>query len=257
MGFGKSATAKPLAELLKGNNGQSNSGQGKGPLSGQSDLAQAPAPKSRKMPPIKSQQKPYNSQSAATPPLVLVDPKAPNNIAPAQNPLASGPLAAKPVKPSPQQSPQHPDQQQPTDEQNPTPAQQPSGGKAGAPDSGAGKPIPTAEFESEPFAMYATQLEPGRVIAQHGRKLITREIPDIDVRGQVDLEDLLSAVVVLHIKIDDKGNVTDVKTIHSSGSDAVDLPCERAAATWWFEPRKDPDTGRPTPDEFDFAIKFK
>ena len=62
--------------------------------------------------------------------------------------------------------------------------------------------------------------------------------------------------MVLRLKIDADGNVVEARTIHSSGSDNVDLPCERAAYTWWFEPSKDPKTGRPHGEEMEFTIFF-
>jgi hypothetical protein len=43
----------------------------------------------------------------------------------------------------------------------------------------------------------------------------------------------------------------------SSGTDNIDLPCEHAAATWWFEPLTDPATGKPRREEtIEFTIYF-
>jgi len=226
-GFGKGATPQPLVRALQASNTPKESA-----LAAPSELTSPPAPRSSK-----------------PPPLVLVDPKAPTILAPAQNPLSAGPLAAKPAPPgSPQQ--QQPQKESPS--QNPANPQQPS-----TPENAAGKPVPQENYESVPVTVIASRFVPGKIEARTGRKMLTRTLPDLTLAGWIDVDNLLHPVVVLRLKIDETGNVTDWQLIHSSGSDSIDLPCERAATTWWFEPRKDPTTGKPVPDVIDFSIYFK
>jgi TonB family protein len=229
-GFGKPSQPRPLVQALQGS-------QPKQALAQAPDLTSPPAPRSTK-----------------TPPLALVDVKAPSNLSPAQNPLDAGPLAARAMPPAP---PTPPQQQSPQQQAQNTSAAQPQQQQNPSPASNGGKPEPQANFESTPVTTIASRYVGGRIEARSGRRFIARQLPDITLAGQIDLLDMAHAVVVLHLKIDANGNVTDVRTIQSSGSDSVDLPCERAAATWWFEPKIDPDTGKPVPDELDFAIRFK
>jgi TonB family protein len=84
----------------------------------------------------------------------------------------------------------------------------------------------------------------------------TRELPRLGLAAVADLENMDRPFVVLMLKIDTTGNVTDAQIKHSSGSDNVDLPCQRAAYTWWFEPLKDPKTGQIHPEEIEFTIYF-
>jgi TonB family protein len=252
VGAGKSPGQKPLAQTLKGENGDNSPQRSSALAKQESALASPPAPKSPKSPPIRQ---------------LLVDPKAPN-LAPSDNPLNSGPLAAKlvqsppqttPPKTNPTQQPQNQQQQQDQQQQQQQQQQQAqaNGGAAGSPESSAGRPIPQANFESVPIAMAASQFQPGKTYVRNGRKLLTREIPDLTVAGWLDVDSMGKADVVLRLWLDETGNVVRVRLIHSSGSDNIDLPCERAAETWWFEPKIDPDTGKPVPDELDFIIAFK
>jgi TonB family protein len=248
VGLGKSPGAKPLAQALKGDNGD-NSPQRSAALAHQeSALATPPAPRSSKTPPIRQ---------------LLVDVKAPN-ANPSDNPLNAGPLAAKPVQSPPQTAPPKTDpqqrqqnQQQQQDQQQQQAAQASAGGAAGSTDSSAGRPIPQANFESVPVAMNESQFQPGKTYVQHGRKLLTREIPDLTVSGWLDVDSMEKPYVILHLWVDETGNVVHARIARSSGSDNIDLPCQRAAETWWFEPKIDPDTGKPVPDSFDFIIMFK
>jgi TonB family protein len=131
-----------------------------------------------------------------------------------------------------------------------------SGGRAGAADPSGGNPMPTSDFESFPVTHVASRFIAGKIEARTGRKMRTRELPRLGLAAQADLEDLEKPYVVLLLRIDTTGNVTDVKIKRSSGSDNVDLPCQRAAYTWWFEPLKDPQTGEIRPEVIEFTIYF-
>jgi TonB family protein len=226
-GFGKAAAAQPLVQALQGSSSPRPQA-----LAAPSELTSPPAPHSSK-----------------PPPLVLIDPKAPANLAPAESPLSAGPLAAKPAPP-PQPQQQQP--QQPSPSNSPTQApQNPSEANPG------GKPIPQEDYESVPVTTIASRFVGGEIDARTGRRHRLVPLPDITLAGYIDLEGMERSFVGLRLKIDKYGNVTDVRIAHSSGSDSLDLPCQRAAASWWFEPRKDPVTGKPVPDVIDFAIVFK
>jgi TonB family protein len=234
-GFGKPSQARPLVQALKGSSGAKQA------IAQPPDLTSPPAPK-----------------SAKPPPLVLVDPKAPANLNPAQNPLDAGPLAAKaspPTPPSPQPQQTQQQQQEQQNQQSAQPEQQQQNPSAAAP---GGKPVPQANFESTPVTIIASNYVAGRIVARPGRKFIARELPDLtDSELFIDLPSLAHAVVWLHLKIGASGDVTDVQVERSCGSSGVDDACQRAAATWWFEPKIDPETGKAVPDEIDFAIRFK
>jgi TonB family protein len=187
-----------------------------------------------------------------------------NEISP--DPLSSGPLAlSQPKKSSSgQQADVNPSpSDQPVNQQTGSQASGSSsstgggaGGKAGASDPGAGNPIPTSDFESFPVTHVASRFFAGKIEARTGRKMRTRELPHLGLAAQADLETMDRPFVVLMLKIDTTGNVVDVQIAHSSGSDNVDLPCQRAAYTWWFEPMKDPKTGQIHPEEIEFTIYF-
>jgi TonB family protein len=182
------------------------------------------------------------------------------------DPLSSGPLAMKPdnksaagqqsdVNPSP--SDQNANQQTGSQQSGASSATGGgAGGRAGAPDPGAGNPMPTSDFESNPVTHVAGRLVAGRIEARTGRKMRTRELPKLGLAAYADLENMDRPYVTLDLKIDTTGNVIDAEIKHSSGSDDVDLPCQRAACTWWFEPLKDPKTGQVHPEEMEFTIYF-
>jgi hypothetical protein len=130
-----------------------------------------------------------------------------------------------------------------------------AGGKPGA-DPGAGNPVPTSDFESYPVTHVASRFVAGRIEARSGRKMRTRELPRLGVAAYADLEGMDNPCVVMMLRIDTTGNVTDVRIEHSSGSDDIDLPCQKAAYTWWFEPLKDPKTGEIKPEMIEFTIYF-
>jgi TonB family protein len=131
-----------------------------------------------------------------------------------------------------------------------------AGGQAGA-DPGAGNPMPTSDFESNPVKTHIdSRFVAGRIEARTGRKMRTRELPRLGLAAEADLDNMEHPYVVMMLRIDTTGNVTDVRITHSSGSENIDLPCQRAAYTWWFEPQKDPKTGQIHPEEIEFTIYF-
>ena len=130
------------------------------------------------------------------------------------------------------------------------------GGKPGAPDSGAGNPLPTSDFESYPVTHVATHYVEGKIVPQNGRKSVIRQQPRFGEAADAAFAGLINPVVVLQLRIDTSGNVTDVQLEHSSGSDDIDFPCVRAAYTWWFEPLKDAKTGQVRPETMEFTIYF-
>jgi TonB family protein len=130
------------------------------------------------------------------------------------------------------------------------------GGTPGSAESGAGNPLPTSDFESYPVTHVASRFVSGRIEARTGRKMRTRQLPRLGVAAYADLAGMDNPSVVMMLKIDTTGNVVDVQIEHSSGSDDVDLPCQRAAYTWWFEPLKDPKTGTIRPEMIEFTIYF-
>ena len=62
--------------------------------------------------------------------------------------------------------------------------------------------------------------------------------------------------VILGVKIDEKGNVTNVDILRKSGSNEIDLPSYRAMYDWEFEPSKDKD-GHPKTDAFVITLSFQ
>jgi TonB family protein len=132
-----------------------------------------------------------------------------------------------------------------------------AGGRAGAPEAGAGIPLPSSDFESFPVTKIASRFVAGEVVARTGRKHKIRDLSrELGLAGFADLQTMENAYLVLLLTIDPSGNVIDVKIKHSSGSDNVDLPCQRAAYSWWFEPLKDPKTGEARVEQMEFTIYF-
>jgi len=255
-GFGGKGANQQLDQTLRGDNGDnaprgSNSGsQSAASVFGSRESSVADlAPKVSK--PVPTKNPPAGNSTG-------------NEISP--DPLSSGPLAlSQPKKSSSgQQADVNPSpSDQPVNQQTGSQASGSSsstgggaGGKAGASDPGAGNPIPTSDFESFPVTHVASRFFAGKIEARTGRKMRTRELPHLGLAAQADLETMDRPFVVLMLKIDTTGNVVDVQIAHSSGSDNVDLPCQRAAYTWWFEPMKDPKTGQIHPEEIEFTIYF-
>jgi TonB family protein len=275
VGFGGHGSAKQLDQLLRGDNGDGAPKRGtKSPsqtsasvFASQESALAATAPKSPRLPPLKL---PAAAKANLPGPTDLA--AKPSNSAIAEDPLSSGPLAMKsPTKdpmgapaPTPSSNDADPTQQQQQkasaqqqQKQQQNDANSPNGGNGGQPgaaDPGAGNPMPTSDFESFPVTHIASRFVAGKIEARTGRKMRTRELPRLGLAARADLATMDNPYVVLRLKIDETGNITDVQTIHSSGSENVDLPCERAAYTWWFEPLKDPKTGKPRPEVMEFTI---
>jgi TonB family protein len=265
-GFGGKGSARQLQNILRGDNGDNAK---PGAPSAASVLASPEAELAGSAPKSTSNLPPKfkGTTSALT---GAVDRAAkPTEGATAEDPLSRGPLAL--LNASTDQEASDPAARSgnradaPKNSANPSPEQASMpedpgngrGGKAGAPDSGAGNPIPTADFESYPVTHVASRFVNGRLIPQRGRKIRMKQLPDLSgPAAWADLITMEGAYVVLKLKIDAEGNVIDASVLHSSGSDNVDLPCERAAYTWWFEPSKDPKTGRPHGETMEFTIFF-
>lgn len=160
---------------------------------------------------------------------------APRDPAPANDPVQSAPAPAPP----------------PATGSPPTPAS--SGARPGP--LTAADPAPKADSEIDPVSMVdSLNLRRGSTIARSGRKhRVTR--PQLDLAAKADLFSLRAGSLVLGLRIDQTGNVSHVKIIRSSGSEALDQTCKVAAYNWWFEPLTD-KTGRRIADEFPFVIVF-
>jgi TonB family protein len=242
-GYGGKGSNRQLDDVLRGNNGSGGqrgaNAQAQSPSSvfgsRESALAES-TPRVSKPVPVKS-----NPQVAA----------GNGEI----DPLSQGPNEMRPPSTAPEATAQanasNPQTGSSQGGQSSSPG---AGGKPGSADPGAGNPIPTADFESFPVSHIASRLIAGRLEARTGRKMRTRELPRLGPAGLADLSTMENPFVVMILTIDETGNVTDVKIEHSSGSDNVDLPCERAAYTWWFEPLKDPKTGKAGNEEIEFTI---
>lgn len=176
-------------------------------------------------------------------------PKPPDQKIPAPAPAAQ---QAVPQPPSP-----------PAHAAPPTPPVSPAvasaaggaGGKPG-PTVSAADPAPMSDSESDPFGKTAAiTFSNGRVVARSGRKVKTVR-PNITDAGQIDAMLVSRATVVFKVKIDESGTVQDVKKLVSSGSDSIDLPCERALYEWVFDPTLD-DHGRPIADQLLIRLNFR
>lgn len=249
-GYGGKGSNRQLEDALRGNNGTGGQrgvnaqAQTSASVFGSRETALAEsAPRVNRAPPVKA-----NPQVAS----------GNGEI----DPLSQGPNAMRPPSTAPAASAQTTSAQA-----NATNAQNASaqggenspngaGGKPGTADPGAGNPIPTSDFESFPVTHVAGRLVAGRLEARTGRKMRTRELPRLGPAAVADLSSMENPSVVMELTIDETGNVTDVKIERSSGSDNIDLPCERAAYTWWFEPLKDPRTGKAGKELIEFTIYF-
>jgi protein TonB len=121
------------------------------------------------------------------------------------------------------------------------------------PQAMAGQSSLPSDTDSMPFARAASaHFHNGKMDARQGRKVKTTRI-DIDLAGRGDALASGSLTVVLGVIVDAGGYVQDVVILRSSGSDFIDLPCQRAVYNWWFEPIKDKD-GKPLPDRWVVTI---
>jgi TonB family protein len=116
-------------------------------------------------------------------------------------------------------------------------------------------PAPQAESESDPTSMVGSaEFRPGATDVQIGRKVkITR--PRLSLAAKADLVTQRTRPLVLKLKLDESGKVTSAEVFRSSGSLAVDQPCQVAAYSWWFEPLKN-DEGKSVKDVILFTIRF-
>ncbi len=164
----------------------------------------------------------------------------------AKPPKSQSPAAASPAKPSPEQSAQ-------ATPAAPAPALAPASPPASQAPSA--DPAPMADSETDPFSKVASaSFRPGKTDVQFGRQVkLTR--PHVTISGMFDVMSLRHARVVLGIRTDPTGKVADVEILHSSGSNDLDLPCQRAAYDWWFEPPKDA-RGKALSDAFPFTVAF-
>lgn len=111
----------------------------------------------------------------------------------------------------------------------------------------------TADTDSMPFAKATTaHFHNGKMDARLGRRVKTTWI-DVDLAGRSDSWSLTSPTVVLGVSVNAAGFVQNVVILRSSGSDNIDLPCQRAVYDWWFEPQKDKN-GQPTADKWVVTI---
>jgi TonB family protein len=181
------------------------------------------------------------------------------------DPLSSGPMPIAPpkqVSKSDTPATGSPESDEPATQQKGSPEAAANaggggrGGKPGAPEPGSGNPVPTSDFESFPVSHIASRFIGGKIEARTGRKMRARQLPRLGPAAIADLQGMDEPFVGLMLKIDESGNVTNVQISHSAGSDDIDLPCQRAAYTWWFEPMKDPKTGTMHGDIIEFTIYF-
>lgn len=136
-------------------------------------------------------------------------------------------------------------------------APEPVTSPAPVPARGSGAdPAPMGDSEVDAFSVLGSaEFRGGKVSVQSGRQVKTRR-PKIGLAGMVDLAQRTAVRVVLKVAVDPTGKVTDVNVLRSSGSNEIDQPCRVAMYEWWFEPKKGSD-GRPVPDVFQFAINFR
>jgi TonB family protein len=117
-------------------------------------------------------------------------------------------------------------------------------------------PAPQAEMDSDPFASIGSaSFRPGKVDVKFGRKFkVTR--PKLLLAGRDALLALRFPSLVLKISIDEAGDVKAVEVLRSSGSNAIDQPCQLAAYDWWFEPTRNAE-GKAVPDVIVFTIQWR
>jgi len=192
--------------------------------------------------------KPVMAEMPSTRPAVAAKPSLPTAVPPAAAPITVA--MATPASPADPSSPP------PVD---PADTGVPGASGAPGPEAAAADPAPQSDMES--FAVVAKnpnlRLVPGATKAQFGRRWKPKELPRLDVAAwdhiRMTMDDLY---VVLELRTDPDGNVTRVRVLHSAGFEAIDMPCQRAAYTWWFEPPVDKKTKKPQSDVFLFSIVF-
>lgn len=129
-----------------------------------------------------------------------------------------------------------------------------TGGRPGAP-TPAADPAPDTGSEWVPAAQIPSiEYRNGKVQARSGRQVKTVR-PRLTEAGRRDLLALQFPSILLKVKTDVNGKVTDVTVIRGTGSEAIDMPVYRALWGWYFEPPKDKN-GNPQPDTQLVAIHF-
>jgi hypothetical protein len=120
----------------------------------------------------------------------------------------------------------------------------------------AGDPAPQSDSESDPFTKIGSVVfRAGTIEARFGRKVKTIR-PRLTLAGQVDVLALEYPTLQLKVAIDETGKVVSVDVIRSSGSNEIDLPCQRAMYDWWIEPAKGAD-GKPMADVMVWDMAFR
>lgn len=128
----------------------------------------------------------------------------------------------------------------------PTPQAATSGG--GSPGRGpAGEAGNKSESESDAFSDRPTVMfRNGRVVARDGRHVKSVK-PKLTEAGRLALATMEEPVIIIKVKIDEHGHVTDADYLRKSGIAEVDQPHLRAAYDWEFDPTLDA-TGKPVKD---------
>jgi TonB family protein len=213
-----------------------------------------PAPAAESESQIQSQNNSASSEALAdpSPPEILQDLQAD-----ADSPKAAkGKLNSTPSEKQEQAAEQNRKQPAQSQQAQPQQNQQQAQQSSQASPASSGNPLPSSDFESVPVTKISGRFRPGNLDAQAGRRWKARKLPELSVAGLADLSTMANPYVVLQLTIDETGNVIDVKTIRSSGSVDLDHPSEQAAATWWFEPVKNPKTGKIGREIIEFTIEF-
>lgn len=113
-----------------------------------------------------------------------------------------------------------------------------------------------SDSDSDPFSKIGSaEFKNGRLEVRCGRKVKTVR-PRLTLGGQWDLAAFNNASVLVGVRFNADGNVTNVDILHSSGSDSLDLPTQRSMYQWWFETFKD-KTGHPKGDVMIWKITFR
>jgi hypothetical protein len=98
------------------------------------------------------------------------------------------------------------------------------------------------------------QFRDGKVLARKGLK-VNWVRPKWGLGAVPDAMSIVDARCVFGVSVDATGTVQDVQILHSSGSNNIDLPCQTALYSWWFEPEKD-KAGHPLPHRWIVTMLF-
>jgi len=125
------------------------------------------------------------------------------------------------------------------------------------PNTPAADPAPLSDSESDAFARIGSAVvRAGKVEARLGRAFKSVS-PRLTMKAYLDLASIVNPSVILKVSINEKGNITDVEVLKSSGSNEVDLPTRLALYKWWIEPRKDKKSGQPAADVIPVVFSFR